>query len=362
MRWSREAHGFVAAGLLLVAAPLPAAEEGPTPVLGFTGKAANDAARAFDLATGDPVGADIDLLPEGDYPYDATIRPDGSEVWITGAVGDGVIVIDTATQTVTERIDLAGQAEYPVDVLFAPCAPLAYVASRDSEVVAVIDTETYAVVDTVPIPTNFFGAGKMAVANSRNTLYLVDWFDTDVISVDLSTLEVDSTTLGNSLWDLVVSADEELLFVTDRGTDEVRVIDIDTMAEVDSVSVGDDPWGIDITPDGSRVVVASEDDQTVTIFDTATLTTDTVFLPSKADPRDVSIAADGVLAYVPAGEIAGDDAIYVIDVATGVIVDTILVGDADTNVVAVRPQVVSCGIFTDGFESGDTTAWSTTVP
>jgi hypothetical protein len=49
-------------------------------------------------------------------------------------------------------------------------------------------------------------------------------------------------------------------------------------------------------------------------------------------------------------------------VATGVIVDTILVGDADTNVVAVRPQAAGCGIFLDGFESGDTSAWDNTIP
>jgi YVTN family beta-propeller protein len=346
----------------LWALPL-AAEDKLGQVLGFTGKSGNDTLRAFDLATGDAVGSDVSLLPEGDYPYDATLKPGGSELWITGASGNGIIVLDTATLAVAQRIDLTGQAEYPVDVLFAPCAAEAFVASRDSEVVAIVDTTTYTVIDTVPIPTSFLGAGKMAVSSRRNTLYLVDWFGELLVTVNLSSHVTNSTAIGDSLWDLVLSADQNTLYVNDRGTDETLVVDLDTLTVVDSVAVGDDPWGIDITPDGSRVVVASEDSQEVTIFDTATLTTDTVFLPSKADPRDVSIAADGVLAYVPGGDIAGEDVVYVIDVATGVIVDTIFVGESDTNVVAVRPQAgVSCGVFFDGFESGDTSAWSTTVP
>jgi YVTN family beta-propeller protein len=361
MSKNRGGHGFAAACLVLASLPLAAAEEGPV-VLGFTGKSGNDAARAFDLATGQSVGGDIDLLPEGNYPYDATIKPDGSEVWMPGASGDGVIVLDTATATVAHRVDLTGKAEYPVDAIFDPCRARAYVASRDSEVVAIIDTATYSVIDTIAIPTNFLGAGKMAVSGSRDALYVVDWFDSLLVRVNLATLETTSMAIGDSLWDLVISPDESALYVTDRGTDEVLLVDPDTLTVFDSVSVGDDPWGIDITPDGSTVVVASEDDQTVTIFDTATLTPGTVFLPSDADPRDVAIAADGLLAYVPSGDVGGEDAIYVIDVAAGNIVDTIFVGESNTNVVAVRPQVAGCGIFSDGFESGNTSAWDTTLP
>ena len=34
--------------------------------------------------------------------------PDGSEVWVCGAVGDGIVVIDTATHSVLTTIDLVG--------------------------------------------------------------------------------------------------------------------------------------------------------------------------------------------------------------------------------------------------------------
>jgi len=53
----------------------------------------------------------IDLLPEGYYPYDATIHPAGNEVWVVGASGDGAVAIDTTTNSVLTRIDLTGMAE-----------------------------------------------------------------------------------------------------------------------------------------------------------------------------------------------------------------------------------------------------------
>jgi YVTN family beta-propeller protein len=327
----------------------------------FVAKSATDTVVAFDLATGLPVGADLSLLPEGNYPYDATITPDGAEVWIPGASGDGVIVIDRATRAITHRIGLTGVAEYPVDVIFEECGTRAFVASRDHETVAIVDRAAYQVIDTVDLP-GVIDAGKMAISRTRNTLYVVGWYDDFLVSIDLDTLQPSAVDIGTSLWDLAIAPDESKLYVADRGVDQVLVVDLDSLTVVDTVPVGDDPWGIDIAPDFSKVVVANEDSSSVTLFDPATLVPQTVALPAGADPRDVEISVDGTRAYVPSGDLVGDDAVYVLDVATGALLDTIEVGPGNTNVVAVRPQRSDCGLFADGFETGDASRWSLLVP
>jgi YVTN family beta-propeller protein len=350
------------ASVLLALLPLAAGAWAQTlDRIAFVAKSTTDSAVAFDLDPGLPVGGEIGLLPEGDYPYDATITPEGDEVWIPGAVGDGVIVIDRATRAISHRIDLTGQAEYPVDVLFEPCGQRAFVSSRDNAAVAIVDRASYQVVDTIDLPSAIDG-GKMAVARGRNTLYVVGWYDDFLISIDLASLVTSSIDIGTSLWDLAISPDESTLYVADRGTDQVLVVDLDSMAVTGSVPAGDDPWGIDITPDGATVVVASEDSSSVTLFDTATLTPLTVPLPVGSDPRDVEISSDGLRAYVPSGDLTGDDAVFVLDVATGALLDSIVVGAGNTNVVAVRPQPFTCFLFADGFESGDTSAWSQSMP
>ena len=58
---------------------------------------------------------------------------------------------------------------------------------------------------------------------------------------------------------------------------------------------------------------------------------------------------------------AGNDFVYVIDLATTAVVDTIDVGPGNPNVVAVAPQPGGI-LFADGFETGDTSAWSRTEP
>jgi YVTN family beta-propeller protein len=227
--------------------------------------------------------------------------------------------------------------------------------------VAIVDRATYQVVDTVDLPGVIDG-GKMAISRTRDILYVVGWYDDFLVTIDLATLQTNAVDIGTSLWDLVISPDESVVYVNDRGVDQVLVVDLDSLAVVGTVPVGDDPWGIDITPDGSTVAVASEDSSSVTLFDTATLTPQTVALPAGSDPRDLEISIDGARAYVPSGDLVGDDAVFVLDTVSGALLDTIYVGAGNTNVVAVRPQPSSCFLFADGFESGDTGAWSQAVP
>ncbi len=339
----------------------PSAARGGEGSYGFVGNSGDDTLTVVDLAAGTALTPDIDLLPEGNYPYDVTLHPDGSEVWICGAVGDGVVVVDAVTHAVSERISLAGTAEYPVDVAFNADGRVAWVASRDSDVVAVIDTATYTVTGTIPIATGFLGPGKMAFSGARNELYVVEWFDDELYVVDVATGVVTAVTVGDSLWDLVLDPAEATLYLVDRGSDEVHVFDLDSLTVTASVAVGDDPWGIDLTPDGGLLVVANEDSSEVSLIDTATRDVTPVALPAGADPRDVDIAADGATAYVPSGAVAGSDAVYVIDLASRLIADVIEAG-ANPNALAVAPDVESSLIFADGFESGNASAWSTATP
>jgi DNA-binding beta-propeller fold protein YncE len=140
-----------------------------------------------------------------------------------------------------------------------------------------------------------------------------------------------------------------MLYVADRGNDQIHAYDLVAgggvpTTPVASIDVGDDPWGIDITSDGGMLVVACEDSSDVWFVNTATLTTTTLALAADADPRDVEITADDAFAFVPTGDVAGDDGVYVIDLAAQSITQTLSHLDAsNSNVVAVTPQATVCG-------------------
>jgi YVTN family beta-propeller protein len=299
------------------------------------------------MATGIANSNTIDLLPEGQYPYDATINPAGTQVWIPGASGEGLIVVDAITPAIVQRIPNLG--DYPVDVLFSEDGELAYVSSRNTaDDIQIIDTTTYTVVGSIPVPDYFLGTGKMRTNHCTGELYVVNWFDDRffVINPTSGTVTTDIS-FGSTLWDLTIDPTATTLYIADRGPDAVHIFDIATLTTTTSIPVGTDPWGIDITPDGRYVLTANEDSHDVSVIDTTTFTvTTTIFLAADADPRDIDINAEGTLAYVTAGAIDGPDpdGIYIIDLATFQVVDIIYspagVG-SNTNVVAVAPDFAS---------------------
>jgi YVTN family beta-propeller protein len=315
---------------------------GPLEGLGYVGMSNDDSLVIFDPATQMKVAGPISMLPEADYPYDATIEPGGAEVWIVGAAGDGVKVVETATGQVSQQIDLVGVGEYPVDVLFSVDGATAYVSSRDSEAVVILDAATYTVTGSIPMPAPMWG-GKMTLDPCTGDIYMVDWYDKSLLRVDPVAMTATPKLLGTSLWDLRIDPTGSTLYVTDRGLDVVHVVDVATLDATTSVPVGDDPWGIDITSDGGLVVVACEDDSSVHFIDTGTLTATSLDLPAGADPRDVEISLDDARAYVPTGDVAGNDGVYEIDLVNQVVAATIDLGaNANSNVVAISPQAVEC--------------------
>ena len=328
----------------------------------YLGMSTTDSLSMIEVPPGIPVGPPIDLLPEGDYPYDVTMLPDGSEVWICGAVGDGIVVVDTATYDVLTTIDLGTAGGYPVNIAFDAAGGTAYVSARDGNAVVLVDVATHTPTGaTVPIPA---GPGKGRVRPSDGTIFVVDWYDDFIHAIDPVTLAVTSADVGTSLWDLAIHPSGAPIYVIDRGTDQVHVVDPDTLAVTTSVSVGDDPWGIDITPDGSTLFVANEDSANVTVIDTSNNTVvTTIHLEPGADPRDVDITSDGAFACVPAGDEPGGSDLYLINVSTLTI--QLIISDgtgSNGNALAVAPEPLGGLIFRDGFETGDTTGWASVTP
>jgi len=352
-----------------IAAPFDARSPASAPTLeraagdGYAACSDSDDAYPFDLA-GLTAGAAIVLPGSTNYPYDATMRPDGSEVWIADANDDSVMVIDRATDTVTHQVPVCG---YPVSVAFAKDGTFALAVCRDNTAgvnnMVRVSTSTYGVLGGIVGPLTYLGPGNVALDRVSGNFYMVQWYDNALHEVSADgTAVLRSSDLGTSLWQLVVDPDGSVVYVTDRSTDQVRVIDRATFTQVNAVTVGDDPWGIDITPDGATLVVSCEDSHNVVVVDTATWAT-TFISVGTGDPRDVDISPDGSVAFVAGGDSGSQDVVYVIDIATATLSGTVPLpaGASNVNVVAVTPQF-ELVLFADDFESGGTSAWSVTVP
>ncbi len=304
---------------------------------GFVGCSTSDDCYPFDLFTY-TAGAAVDLLPEGNYPYDATITPDDGEVWFVGSSGDGMVVIDRASQAVTQRFAVAN---YLIGVAFNLDGSRALVTSRDDEVIKIIDTASYSEVGSLPFPTDYQGAGNIALDPQSGKFYVVDWYNDNLVEVAADGSEILRTRdFGNSLWQVVVAHDGQHVYVTDRGLDVVVEISTDTFMMTRTFSVGDDPWGLDITADDNLLVVSCEDSHEVYLIDLVGGGTTPIALDATADARDVDILDSEGVAFITGGTVTGyTAAVYVIDLETAMIVDTFDGPGSNSNVVAVQAQM-----------------------
>ena len=132
---------------------------GESAIDGYLGMSGSNTLVRFDTESAMVLPPAKNLLPHAGYPYDMEIKPDGSEVWVVGASGNGVKIADTATGQITHDIDLTGVGKYPVDVVFNVAGTLAYVSARDSKVLVVIDAATYTVKSTISL--GIHDGGKM---------------------------------------------------------------------------------------------------------------------------------------------------------------------------------------------------------
>lgn len=317
------------------------------PHFGYVGASSNDTVAVFTIPT-HTLTTTFSLLPEADYPYDAIMNRDGNEVWFAGATGDGVIVINTFNNGIVDRFTTPPLGEYLVGISFSEHGETAFVSPRDNaagaDKIIMVDTATYSITGHIPVPSQYLGPGKSTINHCTGELYVVNWYDDHLFIIDpLTQTVLHDLTMGTSMWDAVMNPQATLLYITDRGVDGVRVFNPATLTISTTITVGDDPWGLDITPDGGRIFITNEDSHNVSVIDPATNSViTTIPLAADADPRDVDISADGAYAYVTSGQIAGNDVVYVIDVATLQLLPSIDIFPAsDPNVIAVAPPFAS---------------------
>ena len=315
---------------------------------GYVACSNSDDVIPFDVLTY-VVGTPIPLPADFPSPYDATMTPDGSEVWVPDATGDHVVVIDVATNTITHTIPVG---EYPNSVVFIDDGSTALVSARDGDYVTLIKTSDYSVTDSLYVLTGsggtYDGPGNMALDPVSKNIYALDWYDDTLYEIDENASTVlRSVDIGSSAWQLVVDPGGVYVYVTDRATDQVRVIDRATLTEVTTVAVGDDPWGIDVTLDGSKLVVACEDDSNVYVIDTSDWSTTIIPLDADADPRDVDILDSELHAFITGGAISPTAAVYVIELVGNTLKSTIPVG-GNPNCVAVQAQMTSADVGVAG--------------
>jgi gliding motility-associated-like protein len=134
----------------------------------------------------------IVTIPVGASPYDITINPSGSLVYVANSNSNSVSVINTATNTVVSTIPTGIS---PQALVVSPDGSTLYVANKGSNTVSVINTVTNMVVATIPTGSGTWG---ISINSDGSEVYLDMSSTNSVLVINTATNTVTSTINGFS--------------------------------------------------------------------------------------------------------------------------------------------------------------------
>jgi YVTN family beta-propeller protein len=201
-------------------------------------------------------------------PHGIAITDDGRRVYVGLENADipGIVVIDTATNTVLKKIDVVLQGGHFLAI--QPGTGKLYYPMREDHRVLVIDTRTDAITKVIPIPggpvgVGFAPNGEVWIHNDGDgTVHVIDSAKDEVVK----TLQG----LGKGAGRMAVSADGRWAASTHGGTQDVALIDARTKAVAATIPLGRGPGFPVFSPDGAKLYVMNSGAGDVAVIDTAT--------------------------------------------------------------------------------------------
>ena len=193
-------------------------------------------------------------------PYNLTVSPDGSKLFVIAQEADALLIIDTKTNKVTDKIAVG---ERPHSVLINKKGDRAFVSNQ--------------------------------------------WAD-NIYEIDIATLNiVDTLKTGSGPAELLFSPDEKFLYVVDSYSSEVSIIDMQTKMEIKRLIAGNNPVAAVLSPNGNQVYVTSRRTLPMT-YGTPPMTELTVIDPVSQRVKERKIFKDAYImenvAFTPSGDMA----------------------------------------------------------
>jgi YVTN family beta-propeller protein len=253
-------------------------------------------------------------------PYGVAVSAAG--VIYAAQIGSNTLALGSmATKSFTGSVVVGST---PPHVVFNPAGTTAYATLQTGQGLAVVDVASNTLTTTVPLASDGFNlivapdGQRVYVTTAAGTLYVVDAAADTVIT----TLAVGAAANG-----LAFSPDGSILYVSSRDAGTVVAVDVSTIAITQTYTPGGMPQRLAVAPDGSELYVANE----VNGLDVINVASGTVSSVSFATPGyGLGLTPDGTQLYVLLPE-AGQ--VRVLDRATRAPVKTIAVGGIPRNVV-----------------------------
>ena len=314
-----------------------------------------DSVRVIDALTNEV----IDSVNATHSPNNIVLSRDGTKGWTThgfshviGSFIDNVNELNLTTKKVSRTITRAdGLGKSIGDAELSPDESYLFVPSADNDLVSVINTTNFTVVKNI-----FVGELPLHIATGITLhgprAYVANHQSNDVSVIDLQTLEVvKNISVPGGPSHVTLSLDGKRAYVTAFFARNLTIIDTETNNILAVIQgMGEDIIGVAVHPKGTAAYVVGETSRDVTVVN---LTSNKVVKKisvsnaAREDPREIALNADGTRAYV-SNRVSGT--VVVIDTSNPlepVVVKNITVGGNPLGI-AVLPKLVPTDNDNDG--------------
>jgi YVTN family beta-propeller protein len=273
---------------------------------------------ASSVAFYTPEGKLLATVPVGTHPHELAISPDGRYAYTTdngtmqieneGEGGNTISVIDLQARKRVAVISL-GQYHRPHGIDINPVTGHLLVSTENPDQLLEVDLEKKEVIrhfDTKGETPHIVAAGREGkwayVSNARSG---------NVAAIELATGEVKLIPAGDRPEGSVLSKDGKRLYVANRNSDELTIIDTEKKAKIGAIQTGGGPVRVGLSPDGRYAIYGLINSKAVGFADLETRK-EVATVDVGGALVSLHTSPDGKWAFAAAQD---DDTVYVISIA-----------------------------------------------
>lgn len=215
----------------------------------------------------DGTGEVVATVPTGPGPHEVVVSPDGKTAVVSDygqqEAGNTLTVVDVPRAKVVRTLDL-GEHRRPHGMAFLDGRRLA-VTTEGSGSLTLVDVESGEVLGS--IPTGQEVSHMVSVAGDR--AYVANIGSGSMTVLDLAEQEkVADVATGEGAEGIAATPDGRWIWVTNRGADDVALVDGRTLAVVTRLPSASFPIRAELTPDGRWLLVSNARSGDLSVIDT----------------------------------------------------------------------------------------------
>ena len=154
--------------------------------------------------------------------------------------------------------DSINVGDFPRSIDINPILDNLYVPNYESGTISIIDAETMILKDTISINEQNSNPTQIVVDSKRHLVFVSDKISGILTVINGINGEViQSIKIGDSLWDLDINEKNGKLYVLDVLKNEIIIINTENFEIIKTINVNQSPWSVTINQNTNMIYVAS---------------------------------------------------------------------------------------------------------